>query len=67
MENDLMIVHNKVGMLSYLCDEAYDPWVNYAYEEWYEIENELEERIKSILSVENKTKGTNYGFFFYSL
>ena len=56
----MMIVHNKVGMLSHLCDEGYDPWVKYSYEEWYEIETDLVERIRGILSVENKTNGTNY-------
>ncbi len=56
----MMIVHYMVGMLSHLCDEVYDPWVKYAFEEWYEIETELAEKIRDILSVENKTKGTNY-------
>ncbi len=56
----MAIVHNKVGILGHLCDEAYDPWVEYAYEEWYEIESELLEQIIIILSVENKTKGTDH-------
>ena len=56
----MMIVHNKAGMLMHLCDESNDPWIDYAFEEWYGIETELVERIRAILSVENKTKGTNH-------
>lgn len=56
----MMIVHNKTGMLIHLCDESYDPWINYAYEEWNEIETELIEHIRNILYAENKIRDTNY-------
>ena len=52
----MMAVHNKAGTLMHLCDESCDPWIDHAFEEWHEIETELVERIKDILSIENKTK-----------
>ena len=56
----MMIVHNKVDILMDVCEEVNDPWANYAFEEWNEIETELAERIRGILSVDNRTKDTNY-------
>ena len=54
----MMIVHNRVGVLMHLCDESSDPWVDYAFEAWHDIETELAARIREILADENRTKGT---------
>ena len=56
----MMFVHEKTGVLGAECDETTDYWVHFAFEEWYELETELVERIKEILALDNKTKGTNY-------
>ncbi|MBQ6066348.1 MAG: hypothetical protein IJK89_05965 [Clostridia bacterium] len=54
------LIHEKTAYVADGSDETGDVWAHYAYEEWFELEIELIELIKEILSAENRTKGTNY-------
>ena len=54
----MMQVSTKVGVLMHECEG--DPWADYALEEWLDLENEIAERIKGILALENQTKGTGH-------
>lgn len=53
-------VTEKAGILRSECDLTSDSWTDYACDEWHELVIELVERIKDILSVDNRTKKTNY-------
>ena len=57
----MMIVYQKTGILLHECDEANDPWIDYALEKWYELEEELVEMIIEILATDNHTNHVTEG------
>ena len=64
-------VHRQVGHLGHELDETTDPWLDYALDEWWELELELVTEIIHRLKIENQTKGTNHSLemhgFYYTI
>lgn len=53
-------VNNHVGLLGHELDEVDDPWLVYAFEDWYELELELYELIFNSMRQSNQRGETNY-------
>ena len=53
-------VHNHVGILGHELDETDDHWLIYAYEAWWEVENELYDLITASMRRSNQQGETVY-------
>lgn len=53
-------VHNHTGCLGHELDESNDQWLTYAFEEWWKLEKELYELIRSSMQQANQSGRANY-------
>ena len=56
----LALVNDKAGVLGHELDEFNDPWLLYAFDEWWEVEEEIYNRIIASMEQSNGRGETQY-------